>query len=474
MNRSRPPDLATFLAADLRLRHVAAGAPRRRATSAADEPRLVAPRGLGLGVSASVVLHALVLGLAAFGLTRAASSPAPDPVAERVVVLADGPLPEVELPTMSEETTIVAERAPRPDDPSIPPHASGDEPTPRPDLARAGRGGTREVTSPAVNLAAHDDAIALARSMQSRLDRSQIPRIDAGDHRASLDDRRATLQPMEVTFLASGHGERAERRPVAEHDPSRGARASGLPGTLGASPGAEPLPAGEGESPRDAGSKRAGGSVASPGAGTITAALGTSHHASADVAFARPQVAEGRPAVPALTKDKPKDTVDSAQEVAASTQSLLDASTAGGRKGEGPGGDGSGGTPGAGGREGPGSNAKVLGQGAGSTVDLDGLDRRLSDYRRGVTSKIHPLWKDAFPKWAAFEGRQGRAIIHFVIQADGSLTDVSVARESGIPEFDANVMSAVRRAGPFPPIPPKLGAPMQFWLTFDSPNPAVR
>ena len=472
MPPARPTDdLVRFLAADLRPRRALR---RRRRVAIAPVVEQPPTRATWASSALSLGLHVVAIGLAGWGLARASGSAPPESRPPLATAELEGPLPEVDLPILLEDTELVTARVARADDVATPPHPSGDEPTPRPDSSRAGRGGTPEVNAAAINLAAHDDAIALARSMQSRLDRSQIPRVEGADHRASLDDRRATLAPMEVTFLASGKGLRAERRPLADHDPARGASGASLPGTLGAIAGATPLAAGENASPRDAGSVRAGTTLSSPGAGVLSGAPGADHRTSADVAFARPEVAEGRPAVPATVVSKAKDTVDSAQEVAASQQSLLDASTAGGKKGEGPGGVVGGPTPAAGGTEGPGSKAKVLGQGAGATVDLDGLDKRLSDYRRSVTSKIHPLWKDAFPKWAALEGRQGRAIVHFVIEADGSISAISIARESGIPEFDANVAKAVARAAPFAAIPPKLGAPMQFWLTFDSPNPAVR
>jgi TonB family protein len=204
---------------------------------------------------------------------------------------------------------------------------------------------------------------------------------------------------------------------------------------------------------------------------------GPRHHQSADVAFARPLVTEGRPAVPANVSDRPRDNVDSAQEVASTEQSLLHASTAGGV----PAPEGRGGeerpdeATGAGGPPGAGSRAAPLGQGQGPLVDLDGNDPRLTDYRRRVLAKVHPLWANAFPRWAALEGLQGRAIVAFTILPDGSVANVRVTRPSGVPEFDENVRRAVVRAAPFDPVPSNLNARTLRWtISFDALNPAVR
>ncbi len=72
-------------------------------------------------------------------------------------------------------------------------------------------------------------------------------------------------------------------------------------------------------------------------------------------------------------------------------------------------------------------------------------------------AKLHPLWADAFPKWAAAEGLQGTVIVTFVIRADGTVGSASVTRPSGIPEFDENCRRAVLRGSPYPPVPPELG-----------------
>ena len=108
-------------------------------------------------------------------------------------------------------------------------------------------------------------------------------------------------------------------------------------------------------------------------------------------------------------------------------------------------------------------------------VDLDGNDPRLSDYRRRVMSKIHPLWANAFPQSAALEGRQGRVIVALTIGKDGNVSGVSIARTSGVPEFDENVRKAVLKAAPFPPLPPELSARSMRWaISFDARNPVVR
>ena len=80
----------------------------------------------------------------------------------------------------------------------------------------------------------------------------------------------------------------------------------------------------------------------------------------------------------------------------------------------------------------------------------------------------------SFPKWAALEGRGGSTIVSFVVQADGSVSNVVTARPSGFPDFDARMRAAVRRAAPFGTPPSDLRAPFRHSHEFVVTNPAVR
>ncbi|MGO4563799.1 cell envelope integrity protein TolA [Rhizobium sp. 2YAF20] len=49
--------------------------------------------------------------------------------------------------------------------------------------------------------------------------------------------------------------------------------------------------------------------------------------------------------------------------------------------------------------------------------------------------------------------------IRMTIGAGGEIAALSVARSSGVPELDSSVIDGVRRAAPFPPLPPEWGKP---------------
>jgi hypothetical protein len=89
------------------------------------------------------------------------------------------------------------------------------------DTGSAGRGGT-PAGERAVNLASIDDAMKKSPDLRSHLERDQDQRLKTAKFRTTHEDRRATTNPMELTFLASGTGEHQERRANAPVDPSRG------------------------------------------------------------------------------------------------------------------------------------------------------------------------------------------------------------------------------------------------------------
>ena len=61
------------------------------------------------------------------------------------------------------------------------------------------------------NLSDRDEQAHLVPDEMNRLDRDQQQRVRSSRERASREDRRASKEPMELSFVASGDGRRASR-----------------------------------------------------------------------------------------------------------------------------------------------------------------------------------------------------------------------------------------------------------------------
>ncbi len=382
----------------------------------------------------------------------------------------------VDLPTFS-DTALWAES-------DIPtegakPDAYGGATLARVDTGKSGLGG-QNAGNPATNLAAIDEDARLSPDLTSRLDRDQHQRLKTSRVRATHDDRRATTHPMELTFLATGSGVHPERRPNAQNDPSRGSLSSKLPASVvGGAPGGPEAEALE-RAGQASGSPLTGLRVASPGVGLRDGNKGEWHVAAARISEGRPAIAEGPPTVTATLRARASDTVDSDQEVATLVQSAVHASFAGGLIGEGRGGSlGPAFDRGAGGNDGRGSTSRTMGSGDGDAFDWFTSDPLLLPYFRKIHAKVDPLWKDAFPKSAMLELKQGTVILEFTIALDGAVrVTLPPVRPSGIEEFDMNCIEAIRRAGPFEPIPEALRSGGRTTLRIRAPfvakNPIIK
>ncbi|MEZ4440814.1 MAG: energy transducer TonB [Polyangiaceae bacterium] len=398
------------------------------------------------------------------------------------------PSPPLAAPAPPPEPTIAIELQPvdappamalAPDPAEIAPSRAmgGGERLARPDAARAGRGGDPAVTLPAVNLAPRDDGAHLTRALRSRLERAQEARRRSGEGRRSLEDDTVTMRPTTLTFFADGEGRRPEPRPYADRAPTGGQWRAGRAQEVGAGPFRGPRDRLGDERPRvPAGNEDPGNSeVDAAGPGVYDGALAYAADAAADVTEARPMALRGRESTRGDERGPQSDDVDSEQEVMALERSLLAASTAGGRQGEGRGGSAGPGPTGSGGTHGPGSTAHPAGDGRGPGASFDPADARRRRYLRTIFARIQRAWSvDEFPRWAVLEGRGGTTIVSFVVQPDGRVTGVTTARGSGFPDFDEKMRAAVQRAAPFGPPPAELGAPFRHSHPFAVVNPAVR
>jgi hypothetical protein len=426
---------------------------------------------LGWTWAASIALH--VAGLGGFGWAAVRSweparAPAPPAVRE-----AGAREIAIDLPVMTEGTLL----ADRPRDPTgDPPTYSGGAPVARLDQAVNGRGGDAHAEEPATNLSDRDDGISRTLDLLDRLDRDQQQRLATSRERQSWEDRRSSKQPMELTFLASGATGRAERRAPTEADPSRGGArplaASAQGGVRGDRADEDALAEDE---PR-AGASREGSRESAAGLGVHDGREGRDHRAGARVMRARPDVVLAAVSVPAARRGRPRDDVDSDQEVANVVRSVVHASTAGGALGAGRGGAGGGGDPGAGGRAGAGSTGRPLGPGDAAWWDLNTNDPRLVPYFRRLHARLDPLWPKAFPEEEIYALHQGVAIFDVVIASDGRATVVwPPTRPSGIPAFDRNLYDVLRHAAPFDPLPASLGvSELRVRMPFDARNYVVK
>ena len=436
--------------------------------------RRIGPAKVGWPLAASAVAHlgALsVAGIVAYHFAQARERREVDSRSAAPIVAT-----VIELPVFS-VGELLADRDVVPE--GTKPFAHGGATVARVDTGNTGRGG-QTTGARAVNLAAIDDALQLSPDLTSRLDRDQHQRMKTAKMRTAREDRRSTTYPMEATFLATGEGEHEERRPSAAFDPSRGSLRSPRPASvLGGHAGTRQRDAFEGPGATP-GASQPGQLVASQGVGVRDGLPGTRHAQAARVAMGRPAVAEGAPSVTATFRGRPNDTVDSDQEVASLVQSSVHASFAGGLAGVGRGGStGPEPDPGAGGAHGRGSTSSTMGSGDGDVFDWNSSDPMLLPYFRKLHAKIDPLWADAFPRAALLELKQGTVILEFTIGLDGGVrVSWPPIRPSGIDEFDKNCADAIRRAGPFEPIPAALREPGRTSLRIRAPfvakNPIVK
>ncbi len=382
----------------------------------------------------------------------------------------------VDLPAMTEASLVPTAATEAPRDPvGEPPRLSSGPTVARVDTGRDGHGGDPTVDRPARHLADLDERMHVASGTLNRLDREQVPRVRSSGLRAAKEDRRSSLEPMDLAFLSEGELARLERRNLAARDPSRGVMssrgASRRGGEVGVAASAGIGLAGE------AGASHEGARAAEPGLGVRDGAEGVDHRSGAAVAHARPDVAYAAVSVEALAKAKPKDDVDSEQELASRVEALVHASSAGGVAARtGRGGEGGGGAAGALGASGAGSHPAPLGDAASDGFDVSSTDPRFVAYFRKFHARVDPLWADAFPKSAMLDLKQGTVILEITIEASG-VAHVAwpPARPSGLDEFDRNCAEAVRKASPFDPIPPELGLKrLHLRAPFVAKNPVVR
>lgn len=108
----------------------------------------------------------------------------------------------------------------------------------------------------------------------------------------------------------------------------------------------------------------------------------------------------------------------------------------------------------------------------GRELAMATFQRTYDMYVARVKQKVDPLWE--FPRELAIKMEQGDVLIGFVIRKDGTVRDVRVLKGSGFPSFDKNVLNAIKKASPFPPLPETLGSELRVTAPFEGSNPAIR
>jgi len=84
------------------------------------------------------------------------------------------------------------------------------------------------------------------------------------------------------------------------------------------------------------------------------------------------------------------------------------------------------------------------------SFDTKGFD--WGDYARQLYLIIKKNWYDRIPI-AAYYGQKGKVFIRFVIEKNGSISDLAVIRSSEITPFDRAAENAIRASNPLPPLP---------------------
>jgi TonB family protein len=368
----------------------------------------------------------------------------------------------------------------------IPVELGGPDSAQNVDRGLPGGGGEASAPGEGVLLAMNVDDVRLQDAPWNAVGVAQVQRIHTDASRASWDNRRATPNPHDQPFLATGTGSHRERRRVSILEPNEGApraparsaegreSAAGLavaePAlTVGAGAGAPPPGAHATATPQ-------GSAHASPGTG-IAAGRGMQESAAAPVATGRPAVDEGPAATLATTRERPRDDMDSEQLATQLMQSWVDASPRTAReRAAGSGGAGGGGPAGSGGARVEGGEATPHAPGPGGRGALDTRDSRYQSWLLAQRRRVYGAM--VFPRERQLQMDQGVVVYTFSVDRNGQLVGAPrLSRSSGHADIDAAALRAVRETLPTAPPPTALmqdrtELPVRMHLNFS--NPMVR
>ena len=399
------------------------------------------PRGrlpAALGVGLSLLLHASL----ALYVWRLPPSPLRAPLALEI---------DITLPPSSASTPRSTLRGATQRDADVLRFGGADSPQ-NIDAFERGAGGDG-AGAHAVMLFPRADSLTQQASPLNTHGPLQLQRIRTAEDQATRGDRRATPNPGDVPFLASGPGAHPERRPVSATDPREGARTAPSASVAGdaanrARAGTDAAPASPSEE-----ATREGARLTSPGRG-IAAGNGTRESDAARVAAGRPPIAAGPASTSSDWRDaRVRDRHDAELLAANLVQALADTSAHGGRTvGAGSGGVGGGGAAGSGGGREEGGRARAFGPGDG---DFDALDTRDARYERWLLAQVRRVERAlVFPAARRFALDQGTSVYRVEVRGDGSrAAPLRLLRSSGFDDLDAAARRAIEAALPFEPVP---------------------
>lgn len=87
----------------------------------------------------------------------------------------------------------------------------------------------------------------------------------------------------------------------------------------------------------------------------------------------------------------------------------------------------------------------------GKTLQLNTSELRYQRYLIGMKDRIQLFWE--YPDVAARNGWHGRLRIDFVINKDGTVSDIRLVKSSNYPVLDDAAITALKLASPFQPFP---------------------
>ena len=91
----------------------------------------------------------------------------------------------------------------------------------------------------------------------------------------------------------------------------------------------------------------------------------------------------------------------------------------------------------------------------GEILDLSTNDFRYMSYFIGLRKEISMVW--VYPMSAARAGKQGKALVLFTIEKNGSVSYIKILESSGYKILDDAVIDTLKEISPFAPLPESFG-----------------